>query len=147
MDAFTILVIEDNPKHSALIEMVLRSGVPACDVLIASSGTAALDYLGSMPNSADFLRPALIILDMPLGDMTGLDVLEWLSPRPQFADIPVIMFTSLADPDVARRAYDLGIRRFVLKGPDFRELVEVVKEVLPLWTRGIRTSKTDDMGA
>ncbi len=147
MGVFTILAVEDNADHAALIEMVLRSGLPGCDVRIASSGTAAMDYLGSMPKSADFLRPGLIILDMWLGDTTGLDLLEWLSVRPQFADIPVIMFTSSADPDVARRAYDLGVRRFVLKGPDFRELVEVVKEVLPLWTHGSRTPDADEKGA
>ncbi len=147
MDAFTILAVEDNADHAALIEMVLRSGLPGCDVRVASSGTAALDYLGSMPNSADFLRPGLIILDMWLGDMTGLEILTWLSLRPQFDDTPIIMFTSSVDPDVARRAHGLGVRRFVLKGPDFRELVEVVKEFVPIWTHGSRTVKADEMGA
>ncbi len=147
MDAFTILAVEDNANHAALIEMVLRSGLPGCDVRVASSGTAALDYLGSMPKSADFLRPALIILDMWLGDMTGLEILVWLSLRPQFDDIPVIMFTSSVDPDVAQRAYGLGVRRFVLKTQDFRELLEVAKEFVPIWAHESRTSDADEMGA
>ena len=145
MDSLTVLVVEDNADHAALIEMVLRSGLPACDVLIASSGNAALDYLGRIPDSADFLRPALIILDMWLGDITGLDVLAWLSLRPQFADIPVIMFTSSADPDLAERAFDHGVRRFRLKTRDFRDLVEAVKEVLSS-SDPRRTPKADEVG-
>lgn len=139
MESFTILAVEDNPDHATLIELALHGGLTGCDVHVVSSGADAQKYLTStLSEGAPVL--GLIILDMWLGDTTGLRVLEWISQRVQFEHIPVIMFTTSADPELARRAYALGARRFVLKPPDFRDLVKVVKEVLPVWTRDYEPS-------
>lgn len=133
MGVFTILSVEDNADHAALIRFALQGGFSGCDVKTASSGAGAREYLSSTI-LAGIGIPGLIILDMWLGDTTGLEVLEWLSERPKLADVPVIMFTSSADPELPQRAYDLGVRKFVLKPADFRSLVDVVKEVIPTLT-------------
>lgn len=138
MGVFKILAIEDDVDHAVLIKAVLSSGISGCDVRVAPSGEAAKAYLET-PTPKDGPghgpRPGLIILDMWLGDMSGLEVLEWLSVRPQFSGIPVIVFTSSADPDLARQCYALGARRFVMKPMNFQDLVKVVHEVVPMWAQ------------
>ena len=135
VDVPAVLAVEDNADHATLITMVLRAGLKGCDVRVASSGAAAREYLqNTLDAPGTTPRPGLIVLDMYLGDATGLEILEWISERPQFTDIPVILFTSSTEPGLAKKAYTLGARRVVTKPDNFRELVEVVYQVVPVWT-------------
>lgn len=129
MQLFTVLCVEDNVDHAVLIKAAIRSGVHNCSVQVAENGAAARAYLEA-PNAESSPRPALIITDMWLGDSTGLDLLRWLAQRPDLQDIPVIMFSSTTDSEVVEQAYALGVRRFVLKAMDFRDVVKVIHEVV-----------------
>ena len=125
----TILVVEDDADHSALIQAVFRYRSPASVIRIASTGREALDYLEGLPPYNDRAKnplPEVIILDLDLPGMNGFDVLSWLSMSAEHSKIPVVMFTASTDPADERKAFSLGAHAFKSKPENFGELVEVV---------------------
>ena len=101
---------------------------------MARDGKEARDFLeAARDRDSDPPLPDLIILDLALGEISGLEVLEWVGTQDRLNDIPVIVFSGTDDPETARRAYALGARRYVVKPSDFRQLVDVVCEVVPRW--------------
>ena len=72
--------------------------------------------------------PTIMVLDLWLPDMTGLDILEWMRDQEQLREIPVIMFTASTNPEHARRALALGVRRCLQKPAHFGDLVEAVRQ-------------------
>jgi len=134
MSVCTILAVEDDADHAQLIRVVLQNGIEGSDVRVASDGAAARDYLDAAAgDNEDHPVPDLVILDLSLGDASGLEVLEWITGHDALGDIPVIIFSSTDDPEVASRAYALGARRYVVKPSNFRKLVDVVCEIVPRW--------------
>ena len=128
-----ILVVEDDSNHAALIRAVFRHHSFEAVVRIASTGREALDYMEGIPphdDRAENPLPDVIILDQGLPDMTGFDVLRWLSASEEHSDIPVVMFTSSTNPADERMAYSLGARSYKSKPSNFSELVDTVMDVL-----------------
>ncbi len=72
----------------------------------------------------------MIVLDILMPGIGGLGFLEWFASQPELADLPVVVFTSSEDPDLARQCFALGAREFTIKPSDFTELVTVVQRVL-----------------
>ena len=135
MDQPTILVVEDNPEHVALIEAVFARGLRQAEVHVTFRGDGAKRYLRgkwmAFEDDVDYYPlPTLVVLDIWLPDSKGLDILEWMSEREWLAEIPVIVFTASSNPDHFRRAYELGARRCLSKPTEFGELVDVVKAEL-----------------
>ncbi len=133
MDRTTILVVEDNKDHATLIEAVFAHGYTQARVHVAVRGEGAKRYLrGEWPSYEDdedfFPRPTIIVLDLWLPDMTGLDILEWMSEDEELRHIPVIMFSASTNPEHIRRAYALGVRRCLQKPAHFGDLVAAVKD-------------------
>ena len=128
-----ILVVEDDQDHALLIRSVFESRSPGTVMRIVFTGRAALDYLEGIPPYDDRAQnplPEVIILDLGLPDMSGFDVLSWLSIKEEYSYIPVIVLTSSNDPENERGAYSLGAHSYMTKPADFGELVDVVREVL-----------------
>ena len=124
MKQATIFVVEDKRSHAELIGAIFVTGLPDAQVNVAFSGEEARSYLLHED------PPDLITLDLSLPDTDGLEILEWLRSDERFADIPVIIFTSSSDPAHERRAYSLGVRRYLPKPAHFGVLADAVKEVL-----------------
>ena len=142
-----ILVVEDDQDHALLIRSVFESRSRGTVMRFASTGREALDYLEGKPPYDDRVEnplPEVIILDLGLPGMSGFDVLSWLSVSKEHSDIPVIVFTSSADPDDARMAYSLGARSYKSKPADFGELVDVVRHVLGKWLGPSNLNLLDD---
>ena len=74
--------------------------------------------------------PSLVVLDLGLPDITGLEILEWMAVWKWLAKIPVIVFTASEDTEHERRAYALGVGRYMRKPEDYSALVEAVREEL-----------------
>ncbi len=133
MGQTTILVVEDNKDHATLIEAVFARGYTQARVHVAVRGEGAKRYLrGEWPSYEDdedfFPLPTIMVLDLWLPDMTGLDILEWMSEHEPLRQIPVIMFSASTNPAHLRRAYALGVRRCLQKPAHFGDLVEAVKD-------------------
>ncbi len=142
-----ILVVEDDEDHALLIRSVFESRSRGTVLRVASTGREALDYLEGRPpyeDRAENPLPEVIILDLDLPDMTGFDVLNWLSVSKAHSEIPVIMFTASTDPRDARMAYALGARSYKSKPADFGDLVDVVREVLGKWSGPSALSRGDE---
>ena len=128
-----ILIVEDNPDQAALIQAAFETMLAPSRTHVVFYGWEAQAYLSRESPYHDWNRnpaPSLIILDLGLPDITGFEILEWMAESKWLAKIPVIVFTASEDPEHERRAYALGVRRYMRKLEDYGALVEAAKEEL-----------------
>ena len=130
-----ILLAEDNARDVELTLAVLESCNLANGVDMARDGVEALDYLycrGKFAARPPGL-PAVLLLDIKMPRLDGLEVLRLIKTDPQFKTLPVIMFTSSREePDLAE-CYELGVNAYVVKPVDFPQFVAAVKQVGAFW--------------
>ena len=129
-----ILVVEDDLNHEALIQAVFAYRRFPCTLQITETSEEAKDYfLGRWPfwDRTRHPYPDVVILDVGLPGMGGLEFLAWLNERPEaWAHVPVIIFTASEDPEVAARGRRLGATEVMVKPADFTELVDLVADTL-----------------
>lgn len=130
-----ILLVEDHPHDVELILTALSENSLANEVVVVRDGEEALDYL--YRRGVFRLRlegnPIVILLDLKLPKVDGLEVLTALKADSLFRLIPVVVLTSSREePDLAR-CYELGSNAYVVKPIDFREFVDVIKHVGLFW--------------
>ena len=116
-----ILIVEDNPLHTKLIEMTLKS--KNYTLLKANDGEKALDI-------AKKERPDLIIMDLNLPGMTGFEVTKKLRENPAFSHTPIIAITAYAMRGDRERVIESGCDAYLSKPIDTRELARVVADML-----------------
>ena len=142
-----ILIVEDNPDDAALIEAAFKTDLARSRTHLVFYGWEAQAYLNRRSPYHDWDRypvPSLIILDLGLPDITGFDILEWMAESKWLAKIPVIVFTASEDPEHERRAYLLGVRRYMRKPDDYGALVDAVNEELRPQTETTEQRKISD---
>ena len=128
-----ILIVEDSPDDAALIQAALKKSLPQSSNHLVFYGWEAQAYLSRTSPYHDWDRypaPSLIILDLRLPDTTGFEILEWMAESKWLEKIPVIVFTASEDPEHERRAYALGVRKYMRKPDDYGELVDAVRAEL-----------------
>ncbi len=129
----TVLLIEDNPADEELVLKVLRKGKPDRHIHVVHDGEEALEWLyGAKAPGGSFL-PRLILLDIKLPKIDGLEVLETVKKSAQTADIPVVVFTSSREPGDINASYRLGANSYIVKPVMYPELVRVVEAVDLYW--------------
>jgi DNA-binding response OmpR family regulator len=128
-----VLLVEDNLDHAALVQALLEYHGLGRHVNVAGTLAEAKAYLlGEWPfeTGGRNPRPNLVILDHWLDDGTGLDFLAWIMAQEDLRSIPVIVFTGCRDPDVKKRALDLGARDFLLKPDGFEALGVAIHRIV-----------------
>jgi DNA-binding NarL/FixJ family response regulator len=80
-----------------------------------------------------FPVPDLLLLDLAMPRMSGLDVLAWLQPRAEWMQLPVVVLSGFCDEVAIRRAYELGASAFLIKPAEFTELAAAMKHVTDFW--------------
>ncbi|MDK2952462.1 MAG: hypothetical protein PWQ77_2127, partial [Kosmotogales bacterium] len=131
----TILVIEDNENDQFLIMRSIRKHNIANDIFVVGDGIEALDYLyyrGRYKDS-NHTAPHLILLDLKLPKMGGLEVLKKIRENPETALIPVIILTSSDEEKDIVSSYKLGANSYVRKPIDFVEFAEAIKNLGLYW--------------
>ncbi len=131
-----ILLIEDNPDDEALTMRALRKNNIANDVVVARDGAEALEYLFATSKFAgrDITDwPAVVLLDLKLPKVSGLEVLERIRADQRTRRMPVVVLTSSKEEDDVARSYDLGVNSYVRKPVDFTQFVEAVKQIGLYW--------------
>ena len=132
----TILLVEDNPDDEELMLRVLRKHNIANEVVVARDGVEALDYLlGTGPHASRDLRqqPQVVLLDLKLPKLDGLEVLRRLRAEPQTRCLPVVILTSSREEQDRVQGYALGANSYVCKPVDFNQFTEAVRQLGIYW--------------
>ena len=134
-DVKRILLVEDSPNDIELTLAALAENHLANEVVVARDGEEALDYLyrRGMFKLREPGQPAVVLLDLKLPKVDGLEVLAQLKADPALKVVPVVMLTSSHEERDLVRSYNLGVNAYVVKPVDFPEFVEAVKEVGLFW--------------
>lgn len=135
MDNKVILLVEDNPRDEALTLRALRKSNIVNDVVVARDGVEALDYL--FGNGADSdeakMTPQLVLLDLKLPKVDGLEVLRRLRADERTRRLPVVVFTSSSEEEDVINSYSLGANSYVRKPVEFEQFVEATKQLGLYW--------------
>ncbi|HEY0477828.1 MAG TPA: response regulator [Kofleriaceae bacterium] len=133
-----ILLVEDNVSDEKLALLALkRCGVP-CEIAVARDGAEALDYLfatGAHAGRDPMAQPAVILLDLKLPRVGGLEVLRRIRAAPETRSLPVVILTASREDEDLARAYALGANAYLRKPVDFAEFAEATKALAAFWLR------------
>jgi DNA-binding response OmpR family regulator len=126
-----IIMVEDDEDHARLIERNIRRAGVNNEILTFANGTAAIDYLlgsdGSGLASAD--RAMLILLDLNLPDMSGVDILAKVKANAHTKRSPVIVLTTTDDQREIQRCYDLGANVYITKPVNYDSFANAIRQL------------------
>ena len=130
-----ILMVEDDPKDVELTLTALEEYNLANEVVVTRDGEEALDYLYCRGNFATRSNdnPAVMLLDLKLQKVHGLEVLEQIKSDEKLKMIPVVVLTSSREEIDMVASYKLGVNAYVVKPVDFHEFVNAIKELGIFW--------------
>ena len=130
-----ILLVEDSPKDVELTLIALAKSHLANEVIVVRDGEEALDYLFCRAAFATRPRgnPAVVLLDLKLPKVDGLEVLEQIKGDPEIRQMPVVMLTSSREERDLLRSYKLGVNAYVVKPVDFKEFVAAIGDLGVFW--------------
>jgi DNA-binding response OmpR family regulator len=130
-----ILIVEDDPRDVELTLTALDEYNLANEVVVTRDGEEALDYLnyrGKFSSRSDG-NPAVLLLDLKLPKVDGLEVLQRVKSDEKLKTIPVVVLTSSHEEKDMVASYRLGVNAYVVKPVDFHEFVNAVKELGVFW--------------
>src|ERR687888_2599708 len=130
-----ILLVEDDPKDVELTLTALEEYNLANEVVVTRDGEEALDYLycrGNF-NTRTGDNPAVLLLDLKLPKIDGLEVLQQIKSDEKLRMIPVVVLTSSREKRDLVASYQLGVNAYVVKPVDFHEFVNAIKELGVFW--------------
>lgn len=129
----TVLLVEDNLAHAELIKRILTHHRIALNVVHWSDGEEALAYLFPPDDAAQQPRPDLMLLDLRLPSVEGLEVLQRVKQAAALRPIPVVVLTtSSADVDI-ERAYTLHANSYLIKPLEFETFAQMIRAVVSYW--------------
>jgi len=131
----TILLVEDNPDDIALTLRALRKNDLLDRVIVAHDGAEAIGRLLGRGGTVDRegLIPQLVLLDLNLPKIDGLDVLRQLRADPRTHRLPVVILTSSREREDVVRSYELGANSYIRKPVDFTKFVDAIGHVGTYW--------------
>jgi DNA-binding response OmpR family regulator len=136
MDNKIILLVEDNPDDEALTLRALKKNNISNQVIVARDGAEALDYLfgaGQYSGRDANLTPQVVLLDLKLPKVEGLEVLRRLRANESTKLLPVVILTSSNEEQDRINGYDSGANSYVRKPVDFNQFIEAVRQLGLYW--------------
>jgi CheY-like chemotaxis protein len=131
-----ILLVEDSVNDIKLTTAALRAAGLANEIVVCRDGVEAIDYLfrlGQYEGRTDETCPAVVLLDLKMPRMDGLDVLARIRADERFKTLPVVMITSSAEEQDMVRSYNLGVNGYVVKPVTHDEFLNAIREVGLFW--------------
>jgi len=145
-----ILHVEDDSDQALLIARTLQKHLPSCEIHLAGDGAEALDYLLRQADYEDpqkSPRPELILLDLRLPKVDGLDVLRTLKTNGQLLRIPVVVLTSSKAAKDVTLAYEYHVNSYLVKPVSFQGLSLMLEHLVHYWLRWNRRPQPAVEGA
>lgn len=130
-----ILLVEDSPRDLELTLAALEKCQLANDIIIARDGAEAVDYLFSTGIYKDRPsgEPTVVLLDLKLPKIDGLEVLERVKKDERLRHIPIVMLTSSREEQDLVKSYELGVNAFVVKPVEFDEFFKAIQDLGVFW--------------
>lgn len=131
-----ILLVEDNARDEALTLRALRKNNIANDVVVARDGVEALDYIfgtGQYAGRDASVLPYLVLLDLKLPKINGLEVLQRIRGDDRTKRLPVVIFTSSSEQKDMVEGYNLGANSYVRKPVDFEQFLDATRQLGLYW--------------
>jgi CheY-like chemotaxis protein len=126
MKPVTIVMIEDDEGHARLIEKNIRRAGICNELTHFTSGTAALQHLETVVAGNG---PCLVLLDLNLPDMSGIDILARIKSKEELKRSPVIVLTTTDDKTEIQRCYDLGCNVYITKPVDYEQFATAIRQL------------------
>jgi two-component system response regulator len=136
MGAKIILLVEDNPNDEALTLRALRKNDVRNEIVVVRDGVEALDWLFGLGSHVDrdaSVLPQVVLLDLKLPKLSGLEVLRAMRAHPRTKRLPVVLLTSSKEDQDVFAAYDLGANSYVRKPVAFADFSEAIRQVGLYW--------------
>ena len=131
----TILQVDDDPNDVFLLQHAMKKAGVANPIQVATDGQQAIDYLkgtGKFADREQFPLPCLVLLDLKLPYVMGLEVLRWIRQQPGAALVVILLTASAEDADIAT-AYRLGANAFLTKPSKASKLEDMAKAIKDFW--------------
>ena len=126
-----IMLVEDNPDDEALAILALRENGFTSDIVVAHDGEEALDMLTGDKNIK--IRPDLILLDLKLPKVSGLEVLKHIRETDEIKHTPVVVLTTSSEDSDIASSYDNGANSYLRKPVNYKEFVEQIGYMVKYW--------------
>ena len=127
--AVTIVMVEDDHGHAKLIEKNIRRAGISNEIRHFLDGSAALDYLFKAPEGPALNGPALVLLDLNLPDMSGIDILEKIKTNQHTKRLPIVILTTTDDETEIKRCYDLGANVYITKPVEYESFAHAIRQL------------------
>jgi two-component system, response regulator len=131
-----VLLVEDDPGHAELTKRNLKQLRVPINITHVTDGQAALDYLnrtGEYANASAHARPHLILLDLRLPRVDGLEVLRRIKEDAELARIPVVILTTSYSPADVKQAYANQVSSYLVKPVDFEKFTQLMQNLASYW--------------
>lgn len=133
----SILLAEDDETDVLFLRRALKEADVQNPLHVAADGQEAIDFLARPRATAEDRLPALIVLDLQMPRLSGMEVLAWLHEQPVLRTLPVCVFSSSANREDIERAYALGANAYIVKPPSLAERLEVAR-FFKQWLKCVR---------
>ncbi|NOZ48464.1 MAG: response regulator [Chloroflexi bacterium] len=136
MNSQIILLVEDNPSDIELTRRALVRNCISNELTVVRDGQEALDFLfgqGALRRQPGAAMPALVLLDLKLPRVSGLEVLQQMRTAPSTRRLPVVILSSSNEEQDMAACYDLGANSYVRKPVDFTQFAESIKQLATYW--------------
>ena len=141
----TVLHIDDDPNDTELLRAATRRAKTQFNLHNVEDGESAMAYLNGAGRYADrslYPIPALILLDLKMPRVTGLEILRWIREHPECGQLPVVVLSGSELHEDIRQAYEKGANSYLVKPLGFEALVDLVKNVNAVWLPGQESRRT-----
>jgi two-component system, response regulator len=129
-------MVEDNPNDSELISRALRKHKLANSLTIIDDGAEAVDFLfckGKYSDRSFLNSPRVVLLDLKLPKVSGLEIIKMLKEDPRTSSIPVVVLTSSQEEPDIKEAYRLGVNSYVVKPLEFEKFADAMSQIGLYW--------------
>ena len=128
-----ILVVEDNPMDLDFMLQAFEEHAVLNPVIVCRDGEEAMQFIEAHAQQDDHELPLLVLLDLRLPKVDGIDVLREARRRPVWKQVPFVVITTSRENADISRAYELGVNSYIVKPVDFAAFAEVVKQIKCYW--------------